>query len=291
MATRSLTEQNSVEVVLGRMNIDDRRLQQVTRSLITHLHAFIREVEPTTEEWFQGVEFITRLGQMSDDKRQEVILLSDTLGVTMLVDAINHRFPEGVTESTIFGPFHRDGAPVLSHGAMIARGAELQTGMPTVVRGRVLDPDGKPIQGAKVDVWQADNAGFYDVQDDKQPDMNLRGVFISDENGAYWFKTVQPAPYPIPYDGPVGDLLRATGRSPMRPAHIHYFVTADGFEPVATHVFVAGDPYLDTDAVFGVKDSLIVEFIPNPSQDAADKYGLKAPFCEVEFDVVLKPKS
>jgi protocatechuate 3,4-dioxygenase beta subunit len=291
MATRSLTEQNSVEVVLGRMTIDDPRLQRVMLSLITHLHAFIREVEPTTEEWFKGVEFITRLGQMSDDKRQEVILLSDTLGVTMLVDAINHRFPEGVTESTIFGPFHREGAPVLPHGAMIARGPELQTGTPTVMRGRVLDPEGKPIKGAKVDVWQADNAGFYDVQDGKQPDMNLRGVFIADGNGAYWFKTVQPAPYPIPYDGPVGDLLRATGRLPIRPAHIHFFVTADGFEPVATQVFVAGDPYLDTDAVFGVKDSLIVEFIPNPSQEAADKYNLKAPFCEVEFDIVLKPKS
>ena len=260
-------------------------------SLIKHLHAFIRDVELTEAESMAGIEFLTRTGHMCDEKRQEFILLSDTLGVSILVDAINHRKPEGATESTVFGPFYREGAQVLQHGANIANGPEFDRGELTVVKGRVTDPKGRPIQGALLDVWQASPEGLYDSQDPNQPEMNLRGKFLTDENGAYWFKTVKPAAYPIPYDGPVGDMLRATGRHPMRPAHIHYMISAPGYETLITHVFPEGDSYLDSDAVFGVKDSLVAEFVKVESPELATKYGVRAPFCEVTFDFGLKPLS
>jgi hydroxyquinol 1,2-dioxygenase len=258
-------------------------------SLIKHLHAFIRDVELTEAEWMAGIQFLTRTGHMCDEKRQEFILLSDTLGVSILVDAINHRKPEGATESTVFGPFYREGAQVLEHGANIANGPELDKGELTVVKGRVTDPQGRPIPGAVLDVWQASPEGLYESQDPNQPEMNLRGKFLTDENGAYWFKTVKPAAYPIPYDGPVGDMLRATGRHPMRPAHIHYMISAPGYETLITHVFPEGDRYLDSDAVFGVKDSLVADFVKVESPELAAQYGVRAPFCEVTFEFGLKP--
>jgi catechol 1,2-dioxygenase len=286
---RNLTEENATEAVLDQMHPEDARLQQIITSLVKHMHAFVREVELTEEEWFKGIQFLTRTGQMCDDKRQEFILLSDTLGVSILVDAINHRKPQGATESTVFGPFHRQGAPPLAHGTNIARGPEAQTGEPTVVRGRVTDPAGKPIAGAVLDIWQASPDGMYDVQDPDQPEMNLRGIFESDANGEYWFKTVKPAAYPIPDDGPVGDLLRATGRHPMRPAHIHFMISAPGYETLITHIFVEGDEWLDSDAVFGVKNSLVADFVKIESAADAAKYDFKPPFYEVEFNFGLKP--
>lgn len=285
---RNLTEENATEAVLDQMNTNDPRLQQIITSLVKHLHAFVREVELTEEEWFKGIQFLTRTGQMCDEKRQEFILLSDTLGVSILVDAINHRKPQGATESTVFGPFHRQGAPPLAHGTNIARGPEAQTGEPTVVRGRVTDPSGNPIAGAMLDIWQASPDGMYDVQDPDQPEMNLRGIFESDANGEYWFKTVKPAAYPIPDDGPVGDLLRATGRHPMRPAHIHFMISAPGYETLITHIFVEGDKWLDSDAVFGVKNSLVADFVKNESAADAAKYDFKPPFYQVEFNFGLK---
>jgi catechol 1,2-dioxygenase len=286
---RNLNEDNVTDAVIQQIKATDPRLQQIITSLIKHAHAFVRDVELTEAEWFAAIQYLTRTGQMCDNSRQEFILLSDTLGISILVDAINHRMPEGATESTVFGPFHRDGAPASEHGTNIARGSEAQNGEPVVVRGRVTDPAGKPIAGALLDIWQASPDGKYDVQDPNQPEMNLRGKFLTDTNGEYWFKTVKPSAYPIPDDGPVGDLLRATGRHPMRPAHIHFMITAEGYEKLITHIFVEDDAYLDSDAVFGVKNSLIADFARNDSADEAAKYDFKAPFYEVEFNFGLKP--
>jgi catechol 1,2-dioxygenase len=286
---RNLNEDNATEAVLHQINAENPRVQQIVTSLIKHLHAFVREVELTEEEWFYGIQFLTRTGHMCDDQRQEFILLSDTLGISILVDAISHRMPEGATESTVFGPFHREGAPVLEQGTNIARGPEAEKGEPVVVRGCVTDPSGKPVAGALLDIWQASPDGKYDVQDPNQPQMNLRGKFVTDANGQYWFKTVKPSAYPIPDDGPVGDLLHATGRHPMRPAHIHFMITADGYERLITHIFVEGDEYLDSDAVFGVKNSLVADFALNQSAEDAAKYGVKLPFYEVEYNFGLKP--
>lgn len=286
---RNLNEDNATEAVLGQIKAENPRIQEIVTSLIKHLHAFVREVELTEAEWFAGIEFLTRTGHITDDNRQEFILLSDTLGISILVDAINHRMPEGATESTVFGPFHRQGAPAMEMGTNIARGPEAEKGEPVVVRGRVTDPSGKPIAGALLDIWQASPEGKYDVQDPNQPEMNLRGKFLTDANGEYWFRTVKPSAYPIPDDGPVGDFLRATGRHPMRPAHIHFMISVEGYERLITHIFVEGDDYLDSDAVFGVKNSLVADFKRNDSPTAAAHYGFKPPFYEVEFNFGLKP--
>ncbi len=262
------------------------RLKAVMTSLISHLHAFIREVELTEEEWALGIQFLTRTGQMCDEKRQEFILLSDTMGVTMLVDAINHRFPDGATESTIFGPFYREGAEELPMGATISKDGR---GEPAVVSGRVLSTDGTPIPHALLDIWETNENGLYEQQDPEQPDMNLRGKFRTDSEGRYCFVGIKPVSYPIPDNGPVGRLLRMLGRHPFRPAHIHLLVSAEGFVPVTTHLFVRGDEYLDSDAVFGTKDSLVVDFVRHESSEDAARYNVTAPFYIVEYTFVLKP--
>jgi hydroxyquinol 1,2-dioxygenase len=265
----------------------DPRLREVLGSLVRHLHGFVREVEPTFEEWERAIRFLTETGQRCDDTRQEFILLSDVLGVTMLVDAINHRTASQATDSTVLGPFHMVASPRRQLGDTIDL---VGTGEPCVVSGRVSSLDGTPLAGALVDVWQADDHGFYDVQQPgTQPQGNGRGLFTCDDEGRFWFRTVTPSPYPIPSDGPVGRLLAATGRHPWRPAHIHFIVAADGHLPVTTHVFVAGSPYLDSDAVFAVKRSLVREFrvVDDPAQAAA--WGVRAPFRHATFDVVLQP--
>ena len=286
---RNVTEENLTDLVIDRMQADNPRMQEIAVSLVKHLHAFVREIEPTEAEWFQAIQFLTATGQKCDDNRQEYILLSDTLGVSMLVDAINHRRGgAGTTESTVMGPFHSE-APPRENGEMIATGPEAERGDPCVVRGRVLDSDGNPIAGAKLDIWQAADDGFYDVQPEGGQELgNLRGVFTADENGAFWYRGIAPLYYPVPTDGPVGELLTATGRHPMRPAHIHFWIAADGFEPLVTHIFRDGDEYLDSDAVFGVKESLIVDFKLNESLDEAQKYGFDRPFYEVSYDFVLQ---
>jgi catechol 1,2-dioxygenase len=282
---RTFTEQNATDVVLDRLaSCSDPRLKQILTSIITHLHAVVREVEPTEEEWFGAIQFLTRTGQMCDDKRQEYILLSDTLGVSMLVDAINHRKPRGATESTVLGPFHVAGAPPLEMGADLSRDGK---GEALWVSGRVLDPDGSPIAGARLDVWQTSSDGFYDIQDRTQPEMNLRGLFTTAADGRYFFRSIKPTSYSIPTDGPVGEMLDAAGRHAMRPAHVHFIVSAPGFEAVTTHLFVAGDPFLDSDAVFGVKDSLIVPFVRHDDPETARVRGLGNPYYSVEYDFVL----
>jgi hydroxyquinol 1,2-dioxygenase len=264
----------------------DPRLREILASLVRHLHGFVREVEPTFAEWEAAIGFLTATGHKCDDRRQEFILLSDVLGVTMLVDAINHRKASAATESTVLGPFHMVESPKRELGDTIDLVA---TGQPCVVTGQVRSLDGTPLPGAQVDVWQADDHGFYDVQQPGgQPAGNGRGLFTCDDEGRFWFRTVTPSAYPIPTDGPVGDLLTATGRHPYRPAHIHLIVAADGHLPVTTHVFVAGSPYLDSDAVFAVKQSLVRDFAEVGDPGKAAAYGVEAPFRHAQFDVVLQ---
>ena len=285
---RDFNETNATEAVLSRMSgAGDARFRTVMSSVVRHLHAVAREVEPTPAEWAAAIAFLTETGKMCDDKRQEFILLSDTLGVSMLLDAIWNRKPAGATESTVLGPFHVAGAPVRKNGANICLDGK---GEPCVVSGRVLDPAGKPIAGASLDVWQTNDEGFYDVQQpDDQPEMNLRGRFASDRDGAFWFRSVRPVSYPIPSDGPVGRMLEKMGRHPWRPAHIHFIVSAAGFEPVTTHLFAEGDAYLESDAVFGVKDSLVKEFVRDDSAAAAKRWKVPAPFWRVSHDFSLAP--
>lgn len=281
------SEERSEDAVISRMDPAkvNPRLYAVMSSLIRHLHGFVKDVEPTNEEWMAGIRFLTETGHMCTDWRQEFILLSDTLGVSMLVEAINNRKPSGATETTVLGPFHVPGAPELPNGANISLDGK---GEPMLVRGRVTDVDGHPIVGALLDVWQANDDGFYDVQQKGvQPDMNLRGIFTTDADGRYSFRSAKPRFYPIPEDGPVGKMLAALGRHPYRPAHIHFIVGAEGFQPIVTHYFVPGDPYLETDAVFGVRESLIVEFrrIDDPAK--IREHGFSQPFWEADCDFVL----
>ncbi|MFJ2236605.1 intradiol ring-cleavage dioxygenase [Streptomyces sp. NPDC087859] len=262
----------------------DPRLRALLAALTRHLHAFVRETEPTMAEWERAVDFLTATGQTCTDTRQEFILLSDVLGVSMLVETVNS--DEGGTESTVLGPFHMTESPVRALGADIDL---VGGGEPCVVSGRVLSADGTPLPGALLDVWQADGNGFYDVQQPEvQPAGNGRGLFTADDEGRFWFRTCVPSPYPIPTDGPVGQLLRATGRHPYRPAHIHFIATADGHEPVTTHIFVAGSDYLDSDAVFAVKRSLVQDFTPTDDPSLAREFAVPNPFRHACFDLVLK---
>ncbi len=284
------TEENSAEVVISRnARARDARLAEVMASAIRHLHAFVKEVEPTQDEWFKAIMFLTETGHKSDDWRQEFILLSDVLGVSMLVDAINNRKPSGASESTVLGPFHVEGAPKLEMGANICLDGK---GAPMLVRGRILDTEGKPIAGCKIDVWQTNDDGFYDVQQKGiQPDFNLRGVFETGEDGAYWFWGAKPRFYPIPDDGPVGKLLAQLGRHPFRPAHLHYILEAPGFETLVTHIFDPDDDYINSDAVFGVKESLMAKFTLIDDPERLDAEGRDAPYYAVKHDFVLARSS
>ena len=279
-------EAHSADTVNARMGHDvDARLRSVMTTLVKHLHAAVKEIEPTHEEWFAAIRFLTQTGQMCTDWRQEFILLSDVLGVSMLVDAINHRRPSGATPNTILGPFYVEGAPEYENGTNICLDGK---GEPMVVFGRVSDVDGNAIPGAKLEVWQTNDDGFYDVQQQGiQPESNLRGVFHADADANYWFKSVKPRHYPIPSDGPVGKLLESLGRHPNRAAHLHFIVTAPGFEPVITHIFTPDCPYLKEDAVFGVKQDLIADFRHVSDVSAANRFGLTAPFWSVSWDFTL----
>ena len=286
--------QNSIEnaltdLVISRIKAENSRNQEVLTKLVKHLHAFVKDVEPTEAEWFTAIKFLTQTGQKCDDKRQEFILFSDVLGVSMLVDAINHRSKSSITETTVKGPFHA-AAQRYEAGENIARGSEAERGEATVVRGRVLTSDGKPIANATLDVWQSDDIGYYDVQDVNQPQMNLRGIFTTNAQGEFWFRTIKPAAYPVPTDGPVGDLLRASGRHAMRPAHIHFWIKAEGYQDIITHLFVEGDEYLESDAVFGVKDSLVIPFVKNTDAGQAAKWKVTSPFYEAQYDFTLAKK-
>src|SRR5271170_8384459 len=286
---RNTTEDDiTAEVLQGFGQTPEPRLRQIMLGLIGRLHAFVKEVNLTEAEWFQAIEILTKAGHMSDDKRQEFILFSDTLGVSMVVDLLSHPKPDGATESTVFGPFHRLNAPEMPAGGNIAHLDK--KGPPTLVSGRVLDLEGRPIAGAVLDVWQTQTNGLYDSQDEDPDALHMRGKFTSDAAGRYLIRTVQPVNYPIPSDGPVGAMLKATGRHPWRPAHIHFVVSAEGYEPVTTHIFDRIDPYLASDAVFAVKDSLICDFVRHETPWAeASRLGIAPPYYTAEFDFRLTP--
>ncbi len=287
MAT-DFTEETAADAVVSSFaQTEDPRLRELLGSLVRHLHAFVRDTEPTIAEWERAIEFLTATGQKCDDERQEFILLSDVLGISMLVETINNRKSGGATESTVLGPFHVVKSPRRELGESIDF---VGTGTPCVVRGRVLSASGTPLPGAQLDVWQANDQGFYDVQQpDVQPRANGRGLFTADDEGAFWFRTIVPSHYPIPTDGPVGTLLKATGRHAYRPAHIHFIVTAPGHRALTTHIFVDGSPYIESDAVFAVKKSLIKEFTSVSDPEQASQYGLPAPFSLAAFDIILQP--
>jgi len=283
---RNLTEHNVTDAILRQMSDTmDPRLRGIMASLVTHLHGFVREVEPTPDEWMAGIQFLTAVGKMCDERRQEFVLLSDTLGVSALVDTINNRSRDGATQSSLLGPFYRDGAPELAMAADMAGDVK---GHRVIVSGRVLAGD-RPIAGALLDVWQAAPNGLYDVQDPDQPDMNLRARYRTDGDGRYEFRTVEPSFYGIPSDGPVGAMLRAVGRHPNRPAHLHVIVSAGGYIPLTTALFSEGDRYLDSDAVLGVRSGLIVKYVRHDSLDEAARRQVSAPFYTVDYDFVLKP--
>ena len=269
------TEETAADAVIESFaDTPDERLRTVLDSLVRHLHGFVRDVEPTIAEWEQAIAFLTATGQKCSDVRQEFILLSDVLGVSMLVETMNERSGDGATQSTVLGPFHVVESPPRELGDTIDLVGD---GEPCVVTGRVVSVDGTPLPGAVLDVWQADDKGFYDVQvPEAQPPGNGRGLFTADAEGRFWFRTIVPSYYPIPTDGPVGALLLATRRHPYRPAHIHFIVTADGYRPLTTHIFVAGSEYIDSDAVFAVKKSLIVDFAEVDDPAEAQRYGLTA---------------
>ena len=283
------TEENSVEVVTARnRDAANPRLRQVMEVITRKLHEAVKEIEPTQEEWLEAILFLTRTGQLCTEWRQEYILLSDVLGVSMLVDAINNRKPSGASESTVLGPFHVEGSPELPMGANICLDGK---GEDMVIRGRILDTGGRPVAGALLDVWQANDEGFYDVQQKGiQPDYNLRGLFRTGEDGRYWFRAVKPKFYPIPNDGTVGKLLQSLGRHPYRPAHLHFILQAEGFETLTTHIFDPHDPYIGSDAVFGVKKSLLADFRRVDDPARARELGFESWFWEVEHDFVLAPQ-
>ena len=286
---RNQIEHDLTASVLARVeSAADPRFKEVMAGLIRHLHDFVREVELTEVEWFECIKFLTATGQKCDGKRQEYILLSDVLGVSMLVDAINHRRPRGATENTVLGPFYVHGAPEIRNGDDMAAGWK---GEPTYVTGRVVDGAGKPIRGALLDIWQSSADGRYDVQLSDTGGKQLRARLRADDEGRFRFRTIKPTPYPVPTDGPVGLILERMGRHPMRPAHLHFIVSAPGYETVVTHIFVKGDPYLGSDVVFGVKESLVVEFRHIDSAAEASKVGLAAPFFAASYDFVLSSAS
>lgn len=276
----------SAEAVAAFGNTPNPRLRQVVQSLVRHLHAFASEVELSEDEWLEGIRFLTDTGQKCDGAvRQEFILLSDVIGLSTLVDVINHRASESATETTVFGPFYIAGMPERGHGENMAS----TTGQRALVLGRVLDAAGEPIAGAILDVWQTAENGMYSGQDPDQPLTNLRGRYRTDEEGRFAIRTIIPVSYPIPTDGPVGRLLQASDRHPWRPAHLHFMVKADGYRSLVTHLFNHDDPYLESDVVFGVKDSLKVVYQPcQPNHPLAARYDIAGPFSLASYDFVLE---
>ncbi len=271
-------ESNATEAVLDSFSkIKDKRLKQIMNSLITHLHQVVKEVEPTEDEWMKAIMFLTKTGQKCDDRRQEFILLSDVLGVSMLLDAINNRKSNDETETTVLGPFHAP-SPTVTNGENIAKSV---VGDNCIVSGNIMDTDKNPIPGASIEVWQSGPDGLYDVQKDGEV-VDLRATLLSLKDGSYLFRTVKPQYYPIPVDGPVGDLLNNLDRHPYRPAHIHFMVKAEGYKDLVTHVFIDRDKYLESDTVFAVKKSLIRQLEEGFDKDNNQKcYNLN-------FDIIME---
>jgi hydroxyquinol 1,2-dioxygenase len=287
------------QAVVDRMaDCKEPRFKEVMSALVRHAHAFVREVQPTPDEWMAAIQFLTATGKMCDEKRQEFILLSDTLGISMLVVAIEQAKaaaaledkPEirGATEATVQGPFFWPGAPQLELGADIGEG---NAGEPAYYSGRVTDTAGKPVADCVLDVWSSDGEGFYDMQKGQDAGMALRAQFRTDKEGTYSFWSIRPSYYPVPADGPVGSMLHRMGRHPNRPGHMHTMLQAPGHERLITHLFVSDSPYLDSDAVFGVRDSLIVDFEKHPPGKAPDGRPMSRPFYTAQYDFKLVPSA
>ena len=284
-----VTEENLTDIVRQRWtDIPDPRLREVMQSLIKHLHAFVREVELTEAEWMAGIRWLTATGQASDEKRQEFILASDVLGLSMLVVQLNHRFDGAATPATVLGPFFIPGSPSMPYGGDMSDGLP---GTPLYITGKVVGVDGEPVAGAVLDVWQADEEGLYEAQIADIDEARLRATYTTREDGGYCVRTIAPKGYSIPMDGPVGDLIGRTEISHFRPAHVHFLIDADGYERLITHLFEAGAEYLDSDVVFGTKEGLVVEFEerppgPTPAGDASAE-----PFLVARYDFVLQPRA
>ena len=278
----NLDEETITQAVLtSHKNASDPRLKEIMNSLVTHLHSFAREIKLTETEWKIAIDFLTAVGQKCSETRQEFILLSDTLGT-----AQNHRHPAGYTEATVFGPFHVAGAPAFEHGEDIAQG---MAGEPCFVTGSIKTLNGTSVSDARIDVWQADAEGFYDVQRPELSRPQGRGVFRSDKEGGFNFKTILPECYPIPHDGPVGKMLEQLGRHPWRPAHLHFMIEAPGYQTLVTHVFRADDRYLDSDAVFGVRSSLVADWRKSSAAIGPDGITYEGEHYTLNFDFVLEP--
>ncbi|TQL66262.1 hydroxyquinol 1,2-dioxygenase [Nocardioides albertanoniae] len=280
-------EQTLVDTVVASFDAcEDPRLKEVMVSLVKHLHGFIRDVRLTEEEWGSAIEFLTKAGHITDDVRQEFILLSDTLGASMQTININNEAYADATEATVFGPFFVDDSPAIELGGDMAFGAP---GEPCWVTGTVTDTDGSPLAGAKIEVWEADEDGLYDVQRDADT-RAARAHLFTDAEGGYRFWGLTPTPYPIPDDGPVGKMLAAVGRSPLRASHLHFMVTHEGCRTLVTHIFPEGDPIGRKDTVFGVKDSLIKQFPQHPAgTPTPDGRAVEGTWSQVRFDIVLAP--
>jgi hydroxyquinol 1,2-dioxygenase len=288
-AARNLADEDLTKAVLSTFeHCQSPRIQQVMQSLISHLHAFVNDVQLTEDEWSKGIEFLTRTGHITDDKRQEFILLSDVLGVSMLVIGLNHKSSGKATASTVFGPFFVEGSPPFENGDDLANGA---AGEPCFLHGRVLSTTGEPIPNALIEIWQADEHGFYDVQQKESSQVYGRGHLSSGAEGQYFFWSVKPSAYPIPDDGPVGELLAAANRSSMRPAHVHFMIKAPGYKSLITHVFKDGDRYLDSDAVFGVRSELVTNFEYREPGIAPDGKKMAVPYYIMHYDYYLDPTS
>jgi hydroxyquinol 1,2-dioxygenase len=285
-----VTEKTLTDIVLERWSdIPDPRLKKVMTALVKHVHAFVREIEPTQAEWATAIDFLTRTGKMCDDKRQEFVLFSDVLGVSMLVDAINHRQSNGATPSTVEGPFHVPDAPPMANGANMAANAP---GIPCFCVGKVSGLAGEPVAGATLDLWQTDGEGLYEAQKPGIDGPWMRGIYRTQPDGSYLIRTVAPIAYTIPMDGTVGELMNRTNMSHMRPAHIHFDVEAPGYHGLVTHLFQAGDEWINDDAVYGVKAPLIVEFKKMPAGSKAPSGEImNEPFYVVSYDFVLERKA
>lgn len=286
---RNMTEGELTNTVIDAYEkTPDPRLREIIQSLVRHLHSFVREVQLTEPEWLEGMHFLTRAGRMSVGDRQEVILLSDLFGVSALVNMVSAKVPDGATETTVIGPFFVDDAPEKQWGESVSNTG---AGDPLVIRGKVMDLTGAPVAGARVDIWQDDADGFYDIQKENPEQRDLRGWFRTNADGEFLAVTIKPTSYPVPEDGPGGDLTRAANRHPYRPAHVHAMIVADGYQTLITHVFDEDDQYIDSDVVFAVKGSLTHKFIPNGSPDDARRYGVPSPFLEWRPSFKIVPSS
>lgn len=291
---RNLTEENTTDVVLKAWsNNPDPRFKEIMDAMITHLHDFVREVQLTEAEWGAAIKYLHQCADISSPERSEFILTSDVLGVSSLVDTINNRRPEGATENSVLGPFYIAEAGELGEVPVIENGDDLigernKDGVPSYVHGQVRDAQGTPISGASLDFWQNAPNGLYDVQEPEKG-YNLRCRIVTGDDGMFSFTTTKPLPYTIPLDGPVAEVLNYAKRNVWRPAHLHVRIEAPGYETLTTELFIDGDEYLDDDAVFGVKDSLVLKWDLNESQEEAEKFGIWAPFCDIRQDIVLNP--